>query len=773
MNLFGMYQSEPLAGSLPSCLYTMPSLRELSASGNALRGHLSNVALGPQLLNVTLSYNRISGSIPSVLQQTSQLRLLDLSYNRILGSVQDMTSFAFGTSSDDEDGGGDANASAALHLVENWLSGHLPAAFSRADEGVDVLSGNMFQCRDSESLPPSDPKATRYACGSDLLESSFDLLACAIGFAVVVVFAHLGRQWYQAKRSCDPDADKKEVDADDSEITLYSVVAVMMGYCRWPSSSGATRAAPEGSIPPLARAQAHMERCADSLTSFRAGCLIIGIIIAGVFLPSFAALKTSQRYISQTFQYGWYLGIPFMAGVVPGVWLSVVWLLTIWASMWFELTYVDRRRSLVVDTPEGVGVPRGRTGYEIAMIYFAFGVNILVSLLTNFLYVYTVMTQSLVTQELATGALVLFKLTWMYGVIVPWLQSMRTNFVVVMWTMICNIVLFPMLATMLVDYSCFRTFFEESNQVTASYSYAVCTTYGLDFSCLRYSEHSSSVAYDAPTFYSYQCFASVVTTYLPTYVVSFAAIGLLWPVIQLVITIVFASGVRRNDLFLMRLAARLMRVEWFPVYFVLPIQGIDDLYTHDAATGTRSETLRSNFYESRYNALNSVLLLVLLLSFGIAYPPFGVLVLCNIVFSTLTYQLSVYFHFVQVRSLSPECQVAWAAIVEGELCLIHKVIFGSRSAVYLFSSLFAAFAISDITFMHHPLLAIGLTVMLVGGTYLANLACKWRRGAVEAAANANLLSWPTGMGDIELVGPSDAGAPGERVDIANPLHNEE
>ena len=49
-------------------------------------------------------------------------------------------------------------------------------------------------------------------------------------------------------------------------------------------------------------------------------------------------------------------------------------------------------------------------------------------------------------------------------------------------------------------------------------------------------------------------------------------------------------------------------------------------------------TLRRNFYISKYKALNSVLALVILLTFGISYAPLSVVLVLNICSTLFSYQ---------------------------------------------------------------------------------------------------------------------------------------
>ena len=49
---------------------------------------------------------------------------------------------------------------------------------------------------------------------------------------------------------------------------------------------------------------------------------------------------------------------------------------------------------------------------------------------------------------------------------------------------------------------------------------------------------------------------------------------------------------------------------------------------------------------------------------------------------------------------------------------MHKMIYGSRTAIFVFSSVFASFAIFDITSLNDSKVTIALIVLLIGGTII-------------------------------------------------------
>ena len=84
-----------IGGDIPFCLFNMPSLEQLYVSGNGIQSKLSELPVTSNLENISLSYNRLSGSIPLSIQQKHDIFMLDLSFNRLLGTIEGMTNYSF------------------------------------------------------------------------------------------------------------------------------------------------------------------------------------------------------------------------------------------------------------------------------------------------------------------------------------------------------------------------------------------------------------------------------------------------------------------------------------------------------------------------------------------------------------------------------------------------------------------------------------------------------------------------------------------------------
>ena len=168
---FTLHYGKTISGSIPMCLFTdLPVLRVLHLSGNALTGSLpSSITLSHSLSFLSLSHNRLTGTIPSIYLNRYWTDL-DLSYNRFTGNLQSFsplpdTMYTW--------------KNVSLSLQVNRLSGPIPNTLRNA-YSINILNGNMFDCNDARTdLPTHDSDTPIYSCGSDDVNNSLYLwLGC-------------------------------------------------------------------------------------------------------------------------------------------------------------------------------------------------------------------------------------------------------------------------------------------------------------------------------------------------------------------------------------------------------------------------------------------------------------------------------------------------------------------------------------------------------------------------------------------------------------------
>eukprot|EP01034_Spumella_vulgaris_P028908 gene28908-35861_t len=208
--------SDTKVGTIPPCLFAMPSLISLHLSGNGHTGCLPEIDyVSPALQDVTLSHNELTGSIPRILQEQSWLNM-DLSYNKLTGLLDSDSQLA-------------RTEDATIALQANRISGSLPHTINKLSNVV-VLRGNLFDCSyDKRDLPAHDSAASNYSCGSNSLNLMFYIWSgCFLVWLVIVAVRHWGAQDLQSSAKleafvpCPVDADigvsKSSVSCQTDEV---------------------------------------------------------------------------------------------------------------------------------------------------------------------------------------------------------------------------------------------------------------------------------------------------------------------------------------------------------------------------------------------------------------------------------------------------------------------------------------------------------------------------------------------------------------------------
>ena len=453
------------------------------------------------------------------------------------------------------------------------------------------------------------------------------------------------------------------------------------------------------------------------LKRFRSFCLAITATILFVFLPTFTLLSNIEEGDNevQTYQYGWGISMAFLSGVTAGAIVFVLWSIFLLFCIGFEVKFIDRT-PLVVEN-EYVR----RQSSSKWRKYIIFVVNVTVTMAANGAYVYVRLTQSFTWQLIASLLLVLYKLCMIYFVLVPWLESVNSKYVVILSVMIVNVIIVPMLATLAADVSCYESLFIHADPITTEYAYPTCDNFGYATFCVSFMWNIVTVSFPEPFVYSDQCYTAVLTNYVPIYVMTYGIIGMLIPIAQILMTICFANATEAEKPWLIRCIKYMKTIEWFPLYYMLPLESVDDMVS------SLDKLHRKHFYLSRFNSFNCVLLLTLLVTFGVAYSPLAVMLMVNITFTTLAFQLSIYYHSEQIQALSSECTDAWYKVLVDEIKDMHKIIFGSRTAIYIFSSMFVSFGIFEMVATRDFGLSLTLMILMVVLTAVGANSLKYYR----------------------------------------------
>jgi Leucine-rich repeat (LRR) protein len=395
------YTSNLMTGSVPLCLYGLPSLETLQLSGNGFTGSLPSCGtvmtsdgtgskcsnpISRNMTTLILSHNRISGTIPHVFQ-TYPFDNLDLSYNRISGTATNMSNFF------------DRDDNAELALQVNRLSGDIPTGFQQA-RNISILDGNLFGCRTLGDLPVYDPQYATAQCGSTQLYQIVIVYCCCLFFAFalfgyirlyVVVPASCTSYWVKAagvgssalseeqqvrlSRELDQSSQRHQDSSDFVESVINSEFSYRLendltgrealtakrqwyqGWCkpggvvayvgrrldyvltRWKGQFGIACWAVSNFPSEIAEAVNISRKYITFLEWIRRFCCLSLAVIVTVFLGTFFLLKfiDDNAYSTHTYDYGWLPSIAFLLGRTPGMVIAIEIMLSV-VFLYFALT---------------------------------------------------------------------------------------------------------------------------------------------------------------------------------------------------------------------------------------------------------------------------------------------------------------------------------------------------------------------------------------------------------------------------------------------------
>eukprot|EP01033_Poteriospumella_lacustris_P013398 gene13398-9594_t len=515
--------SEASAGTIPACLFSMPTLKNLHLAGNKFQGSLPSTLTLPvgkttlALTELVLSYNILSGTIPSWIWHHPQWTYLDLSFNRFTGYIP---SNAQVTSSPE---------SMTLSLEQNHLSGGIPLSFKDI-ANVDVLNGNIFTC-DSKgnTLPSNDPYLNSYVCGSDNANGGLIAWVCLVGGTFVsVLLLHI---WHLYGKGRMTSLQPVLRDFWHTMVTLVGPVH---------SKMAATN--------PLIL---HFESSLNQILYVLVFPVMVVPLV--IYMPLYGIFTVFYGVYQS--QYLWTLSACYLRGMVPTVILLLVSIVALYglkqclAAVALDMNMLHR---LV-----------HRTRYpKTWLVWLAQYLTIVAVVLTviaaNMGYIYALTSNVSVTgMTMITILLSVFKVVSGLFVIhgLPALGSSilhllhrtpasaapqeRVVFGVTATTflMVTNNVIVPYLADMLINPSCFYYLLTSPPLVTLKYSFTLNRqevlpwyneVYTLAFPPLF--QHNT---FRAPFAYSYVCSSTLMTSFVYVFLVRYIISSVVLPVVYL------------------------------------------------------------------------------------------------------------------------------------------------------------------------------------------------------------------------------------------------
>jgi len=684
---FDFYRAKTVPGVIPACLFSLKSLFVLSLSGNGIRSPLVELPADSSLLNVSLSYNRIFGSIPVSMKQYNGFAKLDLAYNQLSGTLEGVTWYQNGSESQKLE-----QNDTILRLKSNRISGAIPSSFDSASH-ISVLNGNLFQCVDKSTLPQNDTDISNYICGSDLSDLSlFGFTATVMArIALCVVCMYGLRNWSSGARA-----------------------SVEMWELLWSGT--------HGEVGSDSRDLEHLDSMLRRLRWFLT-CLLGCILL--VLLPLFLGLKATSDYSSHTYQYGWRPSLGFMQHQVPATTVFALYVVIVPALAWFDVELSKPFRNM--DTLTGSHSARQPDSQEVAtvksrLLVMGLIVNIVVVVIVNGAYVYVVLTQSVALQVTLIIITSAFKLFWSFGVVNTAMRMLNSSMWLLVSLTVVNNIILPAIGTALVDIACFQKLFIRAAEVsnTLVIENYLCSGYARSF-----AEFSSNytcvdeplilgVSYEPPFIYSGQCSDSLLSNYVPVYVFMFGIASTLLQLLQLGVLCYFSDlettteneDVRSRWLRKFKSNLQVYEIATLGVvsFRVLPIVDSDDL------TGFNSPVCVS-MYKLRELGVTCVLCLLFLVTYGSAYPVFGVVLIVDVVLATLLRQLCIIRHFRQLKDKRTVLLV-WLAGLRHELDHFRTVVYAAKPGLIVVTAVFISLFLYDMRVAEGSSVAIVYSVLL-------------------------------------------------------------
>jgi hypothetical protein len=477
-------------GSVPSCLFELPNLETLHLAGLGLRGGLPDhdLRFGASFVNLSISHNQLSGSIPLSFQERQWMNL-DFSFNKLSGTLTNNFTMSLHNSSN-------------LQLLSNRLSGDIPSAFldPRATGRLDILNGNIFHCTYSaRSLPRRDPHAGIYSCGTNLLNALLYLWLVFFGIHFVLDILWL-RQY--------------------SVLKVWKNRKWMKDICQHPL----VRQAKD-----LTQVLTFVQEMYGYLLLLSAVAVVLVCVNVGL----------GFHFSSYTFKYGFIVSAAYLSGATPvGV------LFALWTTLLvFTISCLPMNSAMTMPKLVCSQMYNNFTHkIDLQKVKF-FGLGFLIcsiliaiSLLSNIGFVYSQATYGAQIRNLCQVGMGNLKL--IYGrFAIPLSMNVlfsKSSFppsfkrnketlrmkLELSLAIIANIIL-PCVATMLFNINCFYNVLFPAAMIESFYSYYACLANAFFpsgyFFCKKYAYIPISTHFKASFQYSSQCSSAFLSDYVPVF----------------------------------------------------------------------------------------------------------------------------------------------------------------------------------------------------------------------------------------------------------------
>jgi hypothetical protein len=283
----------PVHGTIPPCIFTMPNLAYLHLGTNYFTGTLPVVhqsMMSGELLSVVLGGNALTGTIPLSLWNGAS-HVLALDGNRLTGELPASPAVFHAPHS-------------FVSLTYNRLSGSAYGASWPDSVDVDILSANIFGCGNGvrSRLPHKDQAIDNYVCGSDNFNEPMIVWVGVIVGIVVLC----GCVWCLRDR----------LDGCLRITRLTEIVA------KWQATLQGMNVTVN--LPSLIRIR-------DVVILLNSAAVALSVGVVCLLAPTYAGLKAT--YGTYTHQYAWVLSAVLLSGKVPFAVCLVLFLLVLGLSV--------------------------------------------------------------------------------------------------------------------------------------------------------------------------------------------------------------------------------------------------------------------------------------------------------------------------------------------------------------------------------------------------------------------------------------------------------
>jgi len=530
----GFSSLQPSFGPLPDCLWQLPFINTIQASGNGLVGTIPT-NISESLQRVDISHNHISGTIPPAVGRLTELILKN---NRISGDLA-----IFG------DIKGIQEKKMKIVLTNNRLSGSIPVALSTLKEGtVQILSGNYFSCDSLADLPELDPSKATYNCGSTYFNFNLQNFFLLFGGAMVCVgFVCLSR-YYLVRFATVQQACRVYSD----EVMLWFRVSngsmtILLGE---------TTADDENTEETMRS----LTRYTHGLERVRLLTIYLCILVCIIYFPAYAALKGANR--KQTYTYSWSTTAAFLTGLPATLVIGICFITSLLifrqimlhdkelaAQHLIELHKKNPNQPFLHDGRKSVFnfiLPNTsdnepwhrRVGLPMFRLFVVFLLSAGSVALANIVYLYIYFRPYHYTiKSTAAVVLALFKMIWANSGIPALIASKTLKFNLpdgVHKTFVNQLVggeiclkfyfslgigvVIPLLIAGFQSSLCFYDAFLASDPTVVAINVLRCTEYDASNDCINNQSTPYSYTVGLPFVYNYTCTSSILSAYIPMYI---------------------------------------------------------------------------------------------------------------------------------------------------------------------------------------------------------------------------------------------------------------